>query len=156
MAAYKHNVQYVNYYTDGSAARKLELTVPQRKTAVLPKPRKVKRVKIYVDPVAIVGVVVAVCMLIVLAVGIVQLQDARSDMHLMERYVSQLTRENEQLAMDYANSYDLGDVERMAQTLGMIPSAQAQHTQIHITLPAVAEEPTLWENIGTFLAGLFA
>ena len=156
MAAYKHNVQYVNYYTDGSAARKLELTVPQRKTAVLPKARKLKKLKIYIDPVAIVGVVVAVCMLIVLAVGIAQLQDARSDMALMEQYVSQLTRENEKLAMDYANSYDIRDVEEMAQTLGMIPSAQAQHTQIQITLPAAAEEPTLWENIGTFLAGLFA
>lgn len=156
MAAYKHSVQYVHYYTDGSAARKLELTVPQRKTAALPKPRKGKRLKVYVDPVAILGVAVAVCMLIVLAVGIVQLQDAKSDMAVMEQYVSQLTKENEQLAMDYANSYDLSDVEEMAKTLGMIPSVQAQHTQIQITLPAVTEEPTLWENISTFLAGLFA
>lgn len=156
MAAYKHNVQYVQYYTDGSAARKLELTVPQRKTAVLPKPRKMKRLKIFVDPVAILGVVVAVCMLVVLAVGIVQLQDARSDMRLMERYVSQLTQENEKLAMDYANSYDLRDVEQMAQTMGLIPSAQAQHTQIQITLPEAEVEPTIWENIGTFLTGLFA
>ena len=156
MAAYKHNVEYVQYYTEGSAARKLELTVPQRKTAVLPKPRKIKRLKVYVDPVAILGVVVAFCMLIVLAVGIVQLQDARSDMNRMELYVSQLNRENQQLTEEYANSYDIRDVEKMAQTLGMVPSSQVQHTQIQIAVPEVVAEPTVWENIGTFLTSLFA
>lgn len=155
MAAYKHNVQYVRFYTDGTAARKLD-AVSERKTASLPKPHKAKRRKIYVDPVAFLGVAVAICMLIVLAVGIVQLQEARAEEALMEQYVSQLTREKEELTIAYANSYNLADVEKTALALGMIPSAQAQQSQIQVTLPVPAEEPTVWETIGTFLTGLFA
>ncbi len=151
------SVQYVRYYTDGTAARKLEYAVPNhQKTASLPKVKKAKARKIYVDPVAVLGVVVALCMLIVMAVGVGQLQQAREESAMMELYVDQLTRENRELTVQYAESYDLDMVEQTALALGMVPSDQVPTTQIKVTVPQMVEEPTVWETISTFLTGLFA
>ncbi len=151
------SVQYIRYCTDGTAARKLDYAVPaKKKTAVLPKPKKMRVKKVYVDPVAVLGVVVALCMLIVMAVGVNQLQQARQEAVNMELYISQLTRENEELTAQYANSYDIAMVEQTALALGMVPSRQVSSTQILVEVPEVVEEPTVWETIGTFLTGLFA
>lgn len=155
------SVQYVRYYTDGTAARKLETAVPtQRLTTVLPPPthlqKKVKRKKIYVDPIAILGVVVAVCLLIVMGVGINQLQQARDEAAVMEQYVEQLTRENKELTEQYAQSYDLTKVKQTALALGMVPREAVPTTRIAVTIPETVEEPTVWETISTFLTGLFA
>lgn len=152
------SVQYVRFYTHGTAARKLEYAVPEKKQmTALPKPKKVKRRKIYVDPVAILGVVVAVCMLIVMTVGIKQLQQAQHDAVVMELYVEQLTQENEILTAEYAGSYDIEMVEQTARSLGMVPRENVPHSTIEVT-PAIeiVEEPTVWENIGTLLTNLFA
>lgn len=156
MAVQRLNVQYIRYYTDGTAARKLEYTAPRPKKIVKPKPHVEKRKKVYVDPVAILGVLVAVCMLIVMAIGITQLQQAQQDAAVMEQYVAQLTKENENLRTEYAQSYDLEAIEKTAIALGMVPSDTVKQTQIQITMPQEAEDPTVWETIGTFLTSLFA
>ena len=155
--AQRTSVQYVRYYTEGTAARKLEFAVPvKKKPAVLPKPKKVKVKKVYVDPVAVLGVVVALCMLIVMAAGVGQLKQAREEARTMELYVSQLTREQESLTAQYADTYDLNMIKQTALALGMVPSQEVPQTQIEVILPEVEEEPTTWENIGTFLTNLFA
>lgn len=155
--AQRTSVQYIRYCTDGTAARKLDFAVPgKKKTAVLPKPKKMRVKKVYVDPVAVLGVVVALCMLIVMAVGVNQLQQARREAANMELYISRLTRENEELTAQYADSYDIAMVEQTALALGMVPSRQVASTQILVEVPEVVEEPTIWETIGTFLTGLFA
>lgn len=154
--AYKTSVQYVRFYTDGTAARKMDYAVPENKPATQAKPRTVKKKKIYVDPVAILSVMVAVCMLIVMAVGVSQLREAQREAAQMERYVIQLTREREALTQEYAASYDLESVEQTALALGMVPSDQVRQTRITVTPSQTAEEPTAWETIATFLTGLFA
>ena len=156
--AQRTSVQDVRFYPDGTAARKLEYAVPEKKkTAALPQPKKIKRRKVYVDPVAILGVAVAICMFIVMAVGMNQLQQARHDALVMELYVDQLTRENEALVEEYADSYDLNMVKQTAIALGMVPREEVPMTTIAVTIPAeVVEEPTVWETIGTLLTNLFA
>ncbi len=156
MAQYP-KVQYIRFYTDGTAARKLDYAVPQRqKKAVLPKARVDKRKKIYVDPVAAVGVMVAVCMLIVMAVGMFRLEQAQQETAAMEEYVEYLTDTNRALEAEYAASYDLETVEKTALALGMVPSSQVEQTVIYISVPTPVEEPTTWEQVTTFLTGLFA
>ena len=152
------SVQYVRFYTYGTAARKLEYAVPEKKKmTALPKPKKAKRRKIYVDPIAILGVVVAVCMLIVMSVGVKQLQQAQHEAVVMELYVEQLTQENELLTAEYAGSYDITMVEQTARALGMVPRVNVPHSTIEVTVPVeIAEEPTVWETIGTLLTNLFA
>ena len=113
--AQRTSIQYVRFYTQGTAARKLDIAVPQQHHKVsLPTPKKVKRRKVYVDPVAILGVVVAVCMLIVLSLSVEQLKIAQEEVITMERYVDQLTQENEALVEEYAHSYDIQMVEQTA------------------------------------------
>ena len=156
--AQRTSVQYVRFYTEGTAARKLEYAVPEKKiTTVLPKPKKVKRRKIYVDPVAILGVAVAICMLVVMAVGINQLKQANAEAVMMEQYVNRLAFENKELAEQYEDSYDIEMVKQTAEALGMVPREEVPVTTIEVTVPVeVVEEPTVWETIGTLLTNLFA
>ncbi len=155
--AQRLDVQYIRLYTDGSAALKLESAVPQPKTAAHKKPHKVKRVKIFVDPVALLSIAVAVCMLVLMTVGFVQLHQARSQVDVMENYVERLETKNAQLSGEYKSGYDLEQIRQAALEMQMIPAEQAAHVNILIPAePEQVEQITLWERIGTFLTGLFA
>lgn len=119
------DVQYVRFtVVDGSAARKLNPVPPIAES--LPQVQKIRRKRIYVDPVAVLGIMVAVCMFVSMAVGLVQNKAQQEKLQQMETYVMQLRQENEAIKTDYANSYDLEAVERTALALGMIPKAQAK------------------------------
>lgn len=151
----QHQVRYIRYDTVGSAARK-PVAMPSARKAVLPKPRRQKRTVVYVDPVAVLGILVAVFMLITMTAGIVEFGAARQEALQMETYVEQLSSRNEELRQRYEDGYDLEAVEKTALALGMVPKAQAQTVTIHVEEPTQTETVTVWERIGTFLTGLFA
>lgn len=153
--ARKLDVKYVSYYTSGSAAREIQPAFP---VAAPPKPRKrqIKRLKIYIDPVAILGILVAVSMLISMAVGISRLRSAQKETMQMQAYVEQLTQRNEALRQEYKDSYTLAEVKQTALAMGMIPQEEVPRVPISVSVPEVTEQVTLWERIGTFLTGLFA
>ena len=65
--AVRTDIQYVQFYVDGSTARKPEQRT-QAKHAAAPKYRRVKRKVVVVDPVAILGTVVTVCLLVAMLV----------------------------------------------------------------------------------------
>ena len=148
-------VQYVRYYTPGSAAQKV-LPASSYHKAVRSAPKKRRLHKVYVDPVATLGIVVAVCMLISMVVGIAGLNRANREVQATQAYVDQLNQENERLSQQYRESYNLKEVEQMALIMGMIPQAEA--TRITISVPQIQpeQELTTWQQIGTFLTGLFA
>ena len=152
--ARKTEIQYIRLYTDGSAARKLAPVTPWM-TAKLPKVRKQKRITLRIDPVAMVGIFVAVVMLVLMAVGVGQLRAAQEQATVMEQYVQTL-RNNNEILQDTYNTIDLNEVEQMALALGMVPEAQAEHVRISVPAEQVVEEPGAWESVWTFLAGLFA
>ena len=154
--AKKYNIQYVNFYTDGSAARKIA-PVLHSENVVMPKQKKQKRKVIYLDPVAVLGMAVAVCMLLMMIVGLAQLTQARGKAVAMEQYVIQLDIENDQLDQMYHDGYDIAEVERTALALGMVPGSQVKQTSIVIPVEEpVVEAVSLWDQIGTFLSSLFA
>lgn len=127
--ANKSEVQYVRYYTVGSAARELAPELPQRPKPA-PKPKKAKRVVLYVDPVAILGVITAVFLLVCMLVGLVQLNQVRARQENMSRYVQQLIQENETLRTQYEAGYDLEQIEKTALALGMVPAEQVTHIAV--------------------------
>lgn len=151
----QHQVRYIRYDTVGSAARK-PVEMPSVRKAVLPKPRKKKRTVVYVDPVAVLGLLVAAFMLIAMTVGIVEFAAARQEELQMEAYVEQLSSQNQQLRDAYETGYDLEAVEKTALALGMVPKEQVQTVTIYLDEPAQAQTVTVWQRIGTFLTGLFA
>jgi len=154
MARYA-DVQYIRLYTDGSAARKLE--VP---SVIKQQPRRKrkaqKKIILHVDPVAILGLAVAAVMLILMLTGVSELRAAQQKTAQMEQYVVSLEQNNAQLEENYHSGYDIDEVEKMALALGMVPQEDAE--QVTMQVAPIQEEQTgsVWTNIWTFLTGLFA
>ena len=154
----KDTSRYIQFYTPGTAAVKVQIREEQQQWAPLPEARPVKRIAIHVDPVAILGFAVAVCMLVLMTVGINRLNDSRREVAALEGYVAQLTAENQTLAQEYAGGYDLDEIRQKAQDMGMVPAEEVSVNHIYVTrtLPEAVEEPGLWTQVTTFLTGLFA
>lgn len=154
--ARRTEVQYVNFYTAGSAAYKLEPVTQPKKKASLPKPRRAKRIRVYVDPMAVLGVCVAMVLLVMMFVSLAHWNAAQGQEAQLQAYVTQLQAENAQLREEYLAAYDPQEVYEIATAMGMIPAEQAQRVRITVTEPAQQEEPTAWENFCMLLTGLFA
>lgn len=148
------DVQYLGGYMYGSAAPKIDMPKP-RKTARRRAPKQAKKIVLRIDPLAILGTVVAIVMLVLLAVGYFKLMDARQELAAMDAYVQTLRQENVALQEEYDAGYDLENVEQTALALGMVPVEQVQHITIHVQEPVPAQ-PSKWEQIRLFLVGLFA
>lgn len=133
--ARKLEVQYIQYYTDGSAARRLEDPKPKRKRSLLPKPQKVKQRVICVDPLAMTGIFLSVVMLVLMVVGCVQLYNTQQQVLRMEEYVVNLQEKNAVLTETYETGYDLETVAKSALALGMIPEDQATTVIISVDKP---------------------
>jgi hypothetical protein len=155
--ARKPDIQYVRYYTDGSTARQLEIYSPQKNKTSVPRRRKQKGYVIYVDPLAVGGILVSAVMLVMMLVSTIELVVARQELSDAQAYVTTLSQSNEQLRQTYDASYDLEEVEKSALALGMIPASQA--TTIYVDVEedvVVAEEPTFWDRMTAKLSELFA
>ena len=153
--AQRVDVQYINFYTQGSAARKL-MPAQKKQTTTLPTIKKRKLQRIYIDPVALLGTLVAVCMLVMMFVGVRQLQNEQQKTAVIEEKVQQLHMENRHLQAEYAVQCDLEAVEKTALALGMVPREDVPHIAITVELPQEQEAITIWQRIGTFLTGIFA
>lgn len=149
------DVRYIRLYTDGSAARKMEVAVPVQQ-ARLPRAKKQKKIVLYIDPVAVLGIVTAVVMLIVMAISSHNFIRAQQKVAVMESYVQELRQENVALRETYEAGYDLQEVERTARALGMIPSQQARHVTVQVEVPQTQVQPNVLEQFYAFLTGLFA
>ena len=152
--ARQFDVQYLGGYINGSTACKVETPKP-RKTARRHSVKQNKRIVLRIDPLAIMGTMVACVMLVLLAVGFVKLMDARQELAAMDAYVQTLRQENVALQEEYNAGYDLEHVKNTALALGMVPVEQVQHVTIHVQEPEVAPVSG-WEQIRLFLVGLFA
>ena len=140
-------------YTDGSAARQYELpSQPKRKPQ--PRPRRRKKIVLYVDFVAVTGILVAAVMLILMMAGAAGLADANGEVAQMESYLAQLRDENLQLQQTYKESYDLEEIRMEALAMGMIPADRAETVTIQVQAPGA--EPTEPHSFWAVLAGLFA
>ena len=154
---HKPEIQYIGqFYVYGSEARQLEQKKQRKPKTKLPLVRVRKVEKISVDPVALGGIVVAVALLVVMAVGSLQLYRDWTDYNQMSTYVSHLKKENAQLTRTYRAGYDLEEVRKRSAALGLVPESEAQTMIIAITAPAEQPESTFWEEVTGFLKGLFA
>ena len=156
--ARKPDIQYVQFYIDGSTARKLEPAAPVKKEAPrTAAPRRPKRKLIYVDPVAILGILVSAVMLVMMFVGVNQLKQAQAQASAMDLQVARLMLDNRQLQARYEQEIDLEEIAEKAAALGMVPASEVKVTNLVVDMPeATPEEPTAWDRVGTFLASLFA
>ena len=153
----KPKIQYVGqFYIHGSEARQLELQEKKKAKSKLPLERLRKLEVIYLDPVAIFGIVTALVMLTVMILGVLQIQDDWEEYRVMSNYVSRLNSENAQMQADYRSQYDLEDIRVKAQALGMVPKSELEVRTVYVTIPQPEPEMTWLEEIQWFLSGLFA
>lgn len=154
--ARKPDIQYVRYYTDGSAARQLEILSPRKHKAAYPRTKKQPSYVIYIDPLAVAGILLAVVMLISMLVGSIQLAVAQQQLSDMKAYVTTLSQSNEELRKTYEEGYDLAEVEKSALALGMIPADQGSTIFVEVEEEQIVEEPTFWQRLSVKLEELFA
>ncbi len=130
--AQKHDILYVNFYTDGSAARKVAPAFPESQPRRQSRAAKQKKIVLHIDPVAVCSLLVAVALLVMMAVGLTRFQQARAEAQMMENYVRQLSEQNEALRTEFDSSVNLEEVEKTALALGMVPKEQVPSYEIHI------------------------
>ena len=153
----KPKIQYVGqFYIHGSEARQLELQEKKKRAkSKLPMERLHKAEVIYLDPVAIFGITVALIMLAVMIVGAVRIHADWQEYRVMSDYVSRLNSENAQLQADYRSQYDIEDIRVKAAALGMVPKSELEKRTVYVTVPQPEPEMTWLEEIQWFLNGLF-
>ena len=141
----KPKIQYIGqFYVHGSEARALELEQKKAKTQ-LPLAKLETIEKVYVDPVALVGIAVAVVMLVVMVLGAVQLHSDWMAYERMADYVSDLKVKNAELTHTYQAGYDLADIEMKALAMGMVPLSELESRSVTVVLPE--PEPVLtWDQ----------
>ena len=154
----KPKIQYVGqFYIHGSEARQLELQEKKKQAkSKLPLERLRKIEVVYLDPVAIFGIVTALVMLTVMILGVLQIRDDWKEYRVMSNYVSRLNSENAELQADYRSQYDLEDIRIKAQALGMVPKSDLEVRTVYVTIPQPEPEMTWLEELQWFLSGLLA
>ena len=153
------DIQYVQFYTEGSAAKKIATPLPKKRVAQKPVARRAKRKVIRIDPVAILSLAVCLALAITLGLGIGKVQQAKQDNARMAAYVESLTQKSETLAQEYAAGYDLHEIEKTALALGMVHNDQASHRGVSIqveTETSVQPQMNFWQNLVTFFTNIFA
>ncbi len=154
----KPKIQYVGqFYVHGSEAKKLELAQEQKKAKTrLPLAKLQAIEKIYVDPVALAAIAVAVVMLVTMVAGTLQILDDWAEYRSVSRYTSYLHQENARLTREYAESYDLEDIRTKATALGMVPREELRTMTMTVVLPEPEPEISRIQEIKDFLEGMFA
>ena len=154
----KPKIQYVGqFYIHGSEARQLELQEKKKQAkSKLPLERLRKIEVVYLDPVAIFGIVTALVMLTVMILGVLQIRQDWQDYRTMSNYVSRLNSQHAELQADYRSQYDLEDIRVKAQALGMVPKTELEVRTVYVTMPQPEPEMTWLEEVQWFLCGLFA
>ena len=154
----KPKIQYVGqFYVHGSEARALQLQEEKRQAKTkLPLVRMQKIEKIYVDPVALAGIAVAVVMLVTMVLGAVQIKRDWDQYERVSAYVSELKKENARKSHAYRLSYDLEDIKSKALAMGMVPKSELETMTVTVTVPQRVPELTRMEEMKLFLEGLFA
>ena len=154
----KPKIQYVGqFYVHGSEARQVQLQEEKRQAKTRLPLAKIKAIeKIYVDPVALAGIAVAVLMLVTMVLGAVQLKKDWEQYEQVSAYVSELKKENARMNHLYRSSYDLEDIKTKAVGMGLVPVSELQTMAVTIAMPEPEVEPSRIEEIKFFLEGLFA
>ena len=153
----KPKIQYIGqFYVHGSEARKLQLEQERKAKTSLPMERLQKIEKIYVDPVALIAISVAVIMLVVMVVGALQIRDDWMEYRELSAYMSRLKVQNAEKAREYRAMYDLEDIRTKATALGLVPISEISHTTVTVVMPEPKPETSRLEQIKQSLEDLFA
>lgn len=153
--AQKTKIQYVGqFYVYGSEAPKAA-PAPKKVRYKLPTIHLERFQKIYIDPVAVAGVAVAVVMLVLLIMGSYQMRDTRAEYDRVRAVVTNLKRENATLSHTYHTSYNLDDIRERAEKIGMVDAEETERFTVFFSVPEPEKKPTKWDDFVWLMSGLF-
>lgn len=151
----KPKIQYIGqFYVHGSEARALQRQQQKKAKTKLPQVRHQQIQRIYVDPVALTGIVAAVCLLVAMTLGALRIQDDWAEYAVMKDHVYELKQQNLVLNHQYRGTYDMEEVRSKATAMGMIPKEEAQTRTIQVTVPTPEPERTWLDDVKWFIDGL--
>lgn len=154
--AQKTKIQYVGqFYVYGSEAPQPQ-SQPKKTRSKRPELHLERFQKVYIDPVALCGVLIAIVMLSVLIAGAYHLRDTRAAYDQMKTQLSDLKRENARLSHTYRTSYDLEDIREQAKKIGMVDAEEADRFTVFFSVPKEEKNPTAWDEFVWLLSGLFS
>lgn len=156
--AQKPKIQYVGqFYVHGSEARALQLEEERKKAKARRPLARLQQVElIYVDPVAVVSIVVSFIMLATMITGALALKSDWAEYDQMATYVSFLNKQNARLEKEYREGYDLADIESKALALGLVPADQLKTRTVAVTVPVEEPEPSRVDQIRNYFEDMFA
>lgn len=131
-----NEIRYIQFYTDGSAARQLEPHAQPKKKLQQPRRKRQKKIVLHVDLLAVTGILVACVMLVMMLSGMAALNKINGEIDRLENRLAELENENLQLHQTYRAGFDLDQIREEALAMGMIPAARA----LTVSLPAGAPE----------------
>lgn len=154
----KPKIQYVGqFYVYGSEARQMALAKEKQQARVKRPLAKFQQVEhIYVDPVAVVSIAVAVILLVTMILGTVQIYQDWEMYQQVEGYLSYLNKSNAQLEETYRSGYDLEDIENKALAMGLVPVEELEKRTITVTVPEKEPEVSRIQQWRETLENLFA
>ena len=102
--AQKHDIQYVGqFYVHGSEAKLLARQEQQNKVKIMLPLERLKNVKgVYLDPVAIFGLAVAVFMAVTKVLGAINIGNAWDEYEGMRKYLTKPEAKNAERSVQYA------------------------------------------------------
>lgn len=154
--AQKPEIQYVGqFYVFGSEVPKQE-PKSQKSKVKLPELHLERFQKIYINPVALGGVLIALVLLGFLISGAFHLRDTRVAYDQVKNQLTELKRENAQLYHTYHTSYTLEDIRDQAERIGMVDAQEAERFTVFFSPPQEEEEYTAWDDFLWLLSGLFS
>lgn len=154
----KPKIQYVGqFYVHGSEARALELEEERKKAKARRPLARLQQVElIYVDPVAVVSIVVSFVMLAAMVTGVLALKNDWAEYEQMATYVSFLNKQNAKLEKEYREGYDLEDIRSKALALGMVSPDELETRAVTVTMPVKEPEPNRVDQIRQYFEDMFA
>lgn len=156
--ARSNDIQYIRYYSPGSAAEKVELPrLPKKqpKPKAAPVPKKAVPV-VRIDGLAAIGIVVAAVMLLCMLMGCAQVYSLNRQVLELKEYVSYLELQQDSLEADYAHGYDLEDIRSAALSMGLVPKDQVEHITVHIPETETVVEISWWDSLLNSIREFFA
>ena len=156
--AQKPKIQYIGqFYVHGSEARALQLEEERKKAKARRPLARLQQVElIYVDPVAVLSIVVSVIMLATMLTGVMALKEDWAEYEQMAAYVSFLNKENAKLEREYREGYDLADIQSKALALGLVPRDQLTSRTVTVTMPVEEPEVSRVDMIRQYFEDMFA
>ena len=124
--------RYNQYDHSGSTAPELQPTGLPEERIVPERLRRVKA-KTAIAPFAVVGLMVAACMLILVVFGYVQLYEASEQVSNLRSELASLQEDQAVLESLYEGSIDLTQIEEQAAELGLITPTREQTVYVNLS-----------------------